>query len=164
MLEDPDMQEVIDGFCEESLDIIDELETILDELEDAPSSKLFESFGQKIDRIMGAARTLQLDEFGALTELGKTLGYKASQVSNPEAGEVITAILFDLVEVSKKYIHKIEKRELIALKSLGLERITKRAVVVSEKFNDITRTSVATEEVSEHDQKSIEALLKNLGL
>jgi hypothetical protein len=64
MLLDPEMSEVVDEFCEESDGIYTELEEILESYEDEPDPKKLENFGQIIDRIMGAAKSIDAQQTG----------------------------------------------------------------------------------------------------
>ena len=62
-----DNLELFEEFNNESVKIFSELEIIAEKLEDTPQNNhLFESFGQKIDRIMGAAYSLELKSLGSL--------------------------------------------------------------------------------------------------
>jgi molecular chaperone GrpE (heat shock protein) len=53
MLNDPEMKEIVDDFCNEALELFDQLEEALEDFEDNPSdtSKL-ELFGLIIERVI----------------------------------------------------------------------------------------------------------------
>ena len=64
-INDPDMREIVDEFCNESGELLEHLRDTLDKFEDDPESpKLLEEFGQTVDRIMGASKTLGLEDLG----------------------------------------------------------------------------------------------------
>lgn len=150
LLNDPDMKDIVDEFCNESNGLLDELEEILDELEDDPmNSALMEKFGQVIDRIMGAAQTIGANTIGTFCQLGKTIGYKASQVKDEELLNTVVAILFDAVELLKSMIKKIEAGEAASIDSQSTQAFGSRLKWLSDKFKDIDRSSVAVEKVSD---------------
>ena len=93
-LMDPSMKEIILDFCNETIGLIDELESILEELEEDPTQHgKLEKFGQIIDRIMGAAKSLALEEMANFCELGKAIGYQSGQVEDPALLNVVIAVL-----------------------------------------------------------------------
>ena len=54
-----------------------------------------EQFGQIVDRVMGAAKSINAQEIGAFCELCKVIAYKASQTKDDRLLEVVVSILFD---------------------------------------------------------------------
>jgi len=170
MLNDPAMKEIVDGFCEESLELLDQLEETLDELEDDPTnSELLEKFGQVIDRMMGGAKSIGADEIATFSELGKVIGYKSSQVNDPPLLAVVVAILFDAVDLIRKMVIKIQTKESDGLQNLNTEAFGTRLRWLSEKFKNIERASVSyteqdAENAEELDQSSIDDLMASLGL
>lgn len=165
MLTDPDMAEVVEGFIQESDEIYNEVEEILEDYEDEPSSDKLEKFGQTIDRVMGAAKSLGAHKTGLYCELGKTISYKASQSTDQQLLDIVVAILFDTVEILKSmnkniFIEKIEKVD-----GVNVDAFATRLHWLADKFKDIKRSSVAVDDgAGAADQKSIDELLKDLGL
>jgi chemotaxis protein histidine kinase CheA len=171
MLNDPAMKEIIDGFCEESLGFYTELEEALETLEDDPATYAveLEKFGQIIDRVMGAAKSVGADEVASFSELGKVIGYKSSQVKDMAIVNVVIAILFDCVDLLRKMTQGIKAGNDHALKGLNTKAFCTRLKWLSDKFKDIERASCAMEkkdpeEVKELDQNSIDDLMASLGL
>jgi chemotaxis protein histidine kinase CheA len=165
MLKDPDMAEVVDGFIEESNQIYETIEEILEDYEDDPSSEKLEKFGQTIDRVMGAAKSIEAFKTGLYCELGKTISYKASQSNDPQLLNIVVAVLFDTVEILKSMNKNIliEKEEKVD--GINLEAFASRLNWLADKFKDIKRSSVAiAADAGAQDQKSIDQLLKDLGL
>jgi len=163
ILNDPSMKEIVQDFCIESNGLLHEMETILSEFEDnLTQTKNLERFGQIIDRMMGAAKSLNLNTLATLCELGKTIGYKASQVTDENLLNVVCGILFDNIEIIKKMIHGINTQNQDIMKNINLETFVGRLRWLSDKFKNIQRSSVAIDKAN-MDQQSIDNLLKNLG-
>lgn len=103
---DPDL---LASFLLESTEVVTNLKTFLAEFTEPSQNGCFEKFGQQVDRIMGAAYTLSLNEVGNLAKLGKELGYKASQVD--EVGKLITvqSLLSQLVRTLEAILKGIKK-------------------------------------------------------
>jgi chemotaxis protein histidine kinase CheA len=139
-------KDILDEFCQESQDLIGEMVEILEEMEEQVSSKGFEKFGQLIDRIMGAARSIGLDDLGLLCEYGKTIGYKASQAKNPKLLEVTRDILFDATDMLEDYFVALMKHSGEEKFLPSLDKMNSRMNWLSKKFSNITRSSVAIAE------------------
>jgi chemotaxis protein histidine kinase CheA len=139
-LNDPEMQELVAEFCNESDDLLEELRDILDNFEDDPSeAKLLENFGQTIDRIMGAAQTLGDFHIGDLCQMGKIIGYKASQSDQQALKEVTAGVLFDLCDFLEVLL--VNLREGKENSDLNYEAFQNRLRWLAEKFKDIDRAS-----------------------
>lgn len=165
MLSDPEMEEIVIGFTEEADALYDQLMEILESYEDDPSQKKLEEFGQVIDRVMGAAKSIEAHRTGNFCELGKTISYKASQSMDQELLNIVVAVLFDTVEILQKMNMKIIKEKTEELNDVNLDRFSTRLRWLSEKFQNIERASVAFEtDTGGADQKSIDELLASLGL
>ncbi len=167
LLDDPSMREIVIDFCDESLALFDELDSCLEVLEDDPTvTDELEKFGQIIDRIMGAAKSVGADDIATFSELGKTIGYKSSQIKDRALLEVVVAILFDSVEILRKMINKIKTGEDHGLKTINTDAFATRLRWLADKFKNIERSSVAykQEEPNILDQSSIDDLMSSLGL
>lgn len=163
MYQDPEMKEIVQEFCKESRNQIKLLNDFLNNLEDDLSDVAqLESFGQVIDRMMGAAKSLQINTLGVLCELGKTIGYKASQVDDENIISIVAAVLFDGVEIIEKFIIKLEKGDKLEVKDIGMDAFISRLQWLNDKFKHIKRGSVAIESVPLKD--NIDELLKQLGI
>lgn len=165
MLNDPEMKEIVDDFITEADEIYNKIECILEDYEDSPCSKKLEEFGQTIDRVMGAAKSIEAHKTGMYCELGKTISYKASQSSDKNLLDIAVAILFDTIDILKSMnknllIEKVEKVD-----GINLDTFTTRLNWLSDKFKDIKRSSVAVADIDiVQNNKSIDDLLKDLGL
>lgn len=164
MLKDPDMDEVVVEFCEESLGLCTKLESILDDIEDDKENvKLLEEFGQTIDRIMGAAKSLEANQVGLYAELGKSISYKASQSEDIKLRDLTVAVLFDTVEIMTMLLENIEESREEKAPGFDTNAFASRLRWLADKFKDIKRASVAIEGDSGYNE-DIDALLKDLGL
>lgn len=96
----------------ELIDVVDQIETSQGEF----PSKLLEEFSQKIDRIMGAAKTLVvsfgahpgLERIGKLSELCKALGYQAASKRVMALLPLFAAFWADTIEVIQDLLGALE--------------------------------------------------------
>lgn len=124
-------QEIMDGFLEESFEISGKLRDYLDGFSQSGNTKLFEQYGQNIDRIMGAAKSIGLVELGDLCQLGKELGYKASQVKDVHQQMSLQSHLSQLLKQMDKILkllkkHKPEKDPETAPLLMKLREVSKK--------------------------------------
>jgi chemotaxis protein histidine kinase CheA len=167
ILNDQSMKEVVIEFADESLGLFKQLEETLENLEDNPtSSKDLENFGQVIDRVMGAAKSIGATEIATFCELGKLIGYKSSQVNDVPLLNVVVAILFDAVDLLTKMVEKIKTGDNEKLQKLNTEAFATRLKWLSDKFKDIERASctIKKEDTTNLNQDSIDDLMASLGL
>lgn len=162
ILNDPSMKEIVDDFCTEAEGLFDQLEQSLELLEDNPNnSKELEKFGQIIDRIMGAAKSIGASEIALFCELGKVIGYKSSQVKEIPLIEVVVAILFDSILMLRKMVTALREGNDNSMKNLNTKAFATRLTWLSEKFKDIDRASCSVDNLS---QSSIDDIMQSLGL
>ena len=165
LLNDPEMKEVVDDFCKESEDLFEQLEDVLEDLEDDPSdSAKLEQFGQTIDRVMGAAKSIGLEEIATFSELGKTIGYKSSQVEDMPLREVVIAILFDALDLLKKMVAALKKGNIEGMKDLNTKAFATRMKWLSDKFKNVERGSCEYDSEEKQSQDEIDNLMESLGL
>ncbi len=144
-LNDPEMKELVVEFCNESDELLEELRDILDNFEDEPNeTKYLEEFGQTIDRIMGAAQTMGVTDVGELCQMGKIIGYKASQSTQAALQEVTAGVLFDLCDFLEVLL--VNVRESKENTDLNYETFKNRLQWLAQKFNDIERSSCTIDE------------------
>jgi hypothetical protein len=96
-------------FILESQKLLSEMKLDIDSFREPTDNYLFEQYGQKVDRIMGAAFTLSLNEVGRLALFGKELGYKSSQISDTGKLLVIHSLLSQLHKMLDKVIKGFRK-------------------------------------------------------
>lgn len=173
ILNDPEMKEIIDDFCLESRDLLRQIEEALEAYEeDLNRYDKLEEFGQIIDRIMGTAKNLDLDQLGIICELGKVIGYKASQSKEPRINTIVCGVLFDTCDLLNVVFDDLQDGTS-KVKEFNVEAFITRLRWLSDKFKHIERGSVDVakgEKVEENpgemkmDQASIDALLNSLDL
>ena len=106
----PDQKSLLDDFTSESKDIISSLQNLIGELETGTrSSTEFAQFAQRIDGIMGCAKTLGIDGLpgieiplaavGNLSEGCKSVGYKASQIKDPGLSRLVASFFAEALEL-----------------------------------------------------------------
>lgn len=163
MLNDPSMREIVIDFCDESDKLFDQLEGHLNILESDPkNSRELENFGQVIDRIMGAAKSIGAEEIAKFCELGKLIGYKSSQITDAPLIEVVVGVLFDAVHMLRKMNQALRDGNDKCMNKLNTKAFGTRLTWLSNKFKDIERSSVAID--GNLNQNSIDDLMKSLGL
>jgi chemotaxis protein histidine kinase CheA len=163
MFDDPSMKEIIIDFCDESDKLFDQLENHLTELETNPKNvRELEKFGQIIDRIMGAAKSIGAEEIAKFCELGKLIGYKSSQIHDIPLIEVVVGVLFDALHMLRKMNLALREGNNQCMNKLNTKAFGTRLVWLSEKFKDIERSSVAID--GNLSQTTIDDLMKSLGL
>jgi chemotaxis protein histidine kinase CheA len=163
MLNDPSMKEIVIDFCNESDELFNQLESTLNTLESNPlNHNELEKFGQIIDRIMGAAKSMGANEIAQFCELGKLIGYKSAQINDLPLLEVVIAILFDAIHMLRKMIRSVRDGNDSCMKNLNTKAFATRLTWLSEKFKDIERSSCAVG--GNLKQGSIDDLMASLGL
>jgi len=158
-------QEILSDFCTESSQLVEELEGIIEGLEDStpgnfPTESLKE-FSQKIDRIMGAAKTLLMMAPGHpglvflanISEMCKTMGYQAAALQKAPLVPIFAGFWADTLEVINELLACLASEEqcraLVAEKSASLQ---KRLSWLAEKVAP----------GSEEEKNKVLALLKKL--
>lgn len=163
LLNDPSMREIVVDFCDESDKLFDQLETHLENLEANPKNNMeLEKFGQVIDRIMGAAKSIGAQEIAQFCELGKLIGYKSSQVQDIPLIEVVVGVLFDAVHMLRKMNLALRNGNDKCMNNLNTKAFGTRLQWLSNKFKDIERSSCQVG--GNLNQGSIDDLMKSLGL
>jgi chemotaxis protein histidine kinase CheA len=152
-INDPDMKEIVIEFCDESDELLEKLKDTLDEFEDDPArGELLEIFGQTIDRIMGAAKTLGLAEIGDLCQMGKIIGYKGSQTKEQPLQEVTSGVLFDLTDLLEVLLLNV--REGKSDHDYNVSAFKDRLQWLASKFKHIERASCSFDEKEAEKKKA----------
>lgn len=164
--------EIIKSFKEEAKTILQELETVIDDLEVHTGSfprDLLEDFANKTDRIMGTAQMFHtqypaveafrlIGNFGALC---KATGYKASTLNNESLIPIFAAFWADTVEIMNDLCMNIDKPEkLVEITKKNAPVLQRRLTWLAEQIVKITKT----EGNSEASKINVDGLLKKLGI
>ena len=102
-------KELLDTFLDESEEVLSDLKLYVWDFRKPTDNFLFEEFGQKVDRIMGAAYTLSLKDVGDLARFGKEIGYKSSQINDVDKLLAIHSLLCQLQKTLEKIISGFRK-------------------------------------------------------
>lgn len=166
------MDEIISEFQSESKELVGQLIEVLETIEGHYSRyKELEGYGQMVDRIMGAAKSLALEPgdykdtmemIGRYAELCKIVSYKASQVGNNESlFNVVVALLLDATEALQEMILGLSKSSKINMKEVLTKTFLDRLRWVSEQFDANLRSSVGVAKTM--SQNDIDQVLKSMG-
>jgi chemotaxis protein histidine kinase CheA len=137
-------EEIVQEFCSETKVLLSELEPLLEALELNPANlKALEDFGQKVDRIMGAAKSLEFHQMGIISEFCKTISYKSAQSKNTELIIIVVAFLFEAVEILNAMIENLQINKRAELDPLAIKPILSRLEFISGRLAHIQRSSVA---------------------
>lgn len=129
--------------------------------EDFPEAEL-ETFAQRIDRIMGAADTLNMLEpdhpglkrIGAIARLCKSTGYRAAAAKKAELVPLFAAFWADTIEVLEKLIDAAgDEARSAALAGSASKSLITRLTWLSDKVGNQAPTN---------DQNEVMNLLKSL--
>ncbi len=162
-INDPMMKEIVDDFCVEAESLFDQMDACIAKLEQNPlDTSELEKYGQMIDRIMGAGKSIGATEIATFCELGKVIGYKSSQIREVPLLEVVVAILGDTIDMLRKMIKALKLGDNKCLNKLNTKAFVTRLQWLSSKFKDIERSSCAID--GNLNQNSIDDLLSSLGL
>lgn len=102
-------KEFLDSFLSESFEVLASLKELVSQFSKVEDNHLFETYGQNVDRIMGAAFTLSLNELGELAKMGKELGYKAGQVNDLPKLLSVQSLLSQLAKSLEEILKKMKK-------------------------------------------------------
>jgi hypothetical protein len=115
----PEQKSLLDDFTSESKDIISTLQILIEELETGIQEPTeFAHFAQRIDGIMGCAKTLGIDGLpgieiplaavGNLSEGCKSVGYKASQIKDPGLSRLVASFFAEALELLDEAIDDLK--------------------------------------------------------
>lgn len=169
-------KEILEEFQNESKTLMDKMVQILESCEgDASQVKSLEEYGQTVDRIMGAAKSLALlaepehiiHKIADYSAICKAVGYKSSQIEgNDQFYDICVALLLDGTEVLQTMIDNVSS-ETLQMKELFTKTFLERLRWVSSVFSSEVRASVDVNKGNKKNQMSqneIDDLLKKLGL
>lgn len=136
--------EIVQEFCLETKVLLNELEPLLEDLELDPANfKALENFGQIVDRIMGAAKTLEFHQMGIISEFCKTISYKSAQSQNTELVIIVVAFLFEAVENLNEMVENLKHNKPAELDPSTIKTLQSRLEFITVRLAHIQRSSVA---------------------
>lgn len=165
-------KEIIISFKEEAKGILQELETVIEELEVHDGNfprELLEDFANKTDRIMGTAQMFHsqypdVDAFRMIGNFGalcKATGYKASTLNNQSIIPIFAAFWADTVEIMNDLCMNVDQPEkLVEINKKNAPVLHKRLTWLAEQIVKITKTDGN----AEASKINVDGLLKKLGI
>lgn len=163
------MENLITDFQEESDGLLTQLLEILEGIEgDYTQVRRLEEYGQIVDRMMGAAKSLAMSDLdaqasleivGKYCELCKIVSYKASQVENNEGlYTVVVALLLDATEMLQEMVKGLDQGTISANQFLPKTFLERLRWVTTQLPPDL-RGSLNLSQ----SQESIDSILKSMG-
>jgi hypothetical protein len=161
-------KELLTAFQDESTGLLNELSAITEKLEDSAKTgdfptELLKEFSQKIDRIMGAAKTmgtadpgnLGLERISRLAELLKFIGYKAADQKNIKLLPIFAAFWNDAVSTCQELVSSLEDEA-------KTRKIAKEFLPILQKRLEWLKTKVAPSgESTSLNQIDVDSVLKS---
>jgi hypothetical protein len=135
---------LIEGFIEESKEILASIEEPLSDLENGEGNPDdFVKVAQRIDGIMGCAKTLGLGSLqhiapallviSNMSEGCKALGYRASQIKQPEVTKIVAGFLAEAVEMLESALMDLQKG-YVSIDTQHAGTIKDRLIWISSKL------------------------------
>lgn len=167
--------EILIDFQNEANGLIIELLEILESCEeDFSKVQELEEYGQRVDRIMGGAKSLALqfpDTEHAIHKIGdcaaicKIVGYKASQIKDQKNFyDVCVALLLDATEMLQQLTASLTSDQALNPEKIFTPTFIERLRWISSQFAADVRASVDVNQGSSKlKQDEIDDLLKKLG-
>jgi hypothetical protein len=167
--------EILEGFKEETGELLSELEGVIDDLESVSIKDPFpkveiEKFAQIIDRVMGAANTIHqmgpesqgFQVMGKLSGLCKALGYKASELAEPALVPLFAGFFADTLEALQELNDALDDPSRVQEVTEGFAvALQKRLEWLAGKVVEMTKNKPGSEAQS---QIQVDALLKSFGI
>ncbi len=165
-------KEIIDDFRSEANVLLKELRDIIDKLEEPTESfpkELLQEFGNKTDRIMGAAKTfhqmhpnhLVFEQISKFAELCKATSYKASTLNHLTLIPIFTAFWADTVDIMQELVDNVgDDEKLKQVTQDYIPTLQKRLVWLAQQIVSITKGSGKAEEA----KINVDGLLRKMGI
>lgn len=166
--------EILKEFQLESKNLIGKMNALLEKCEgDINQAKSLAEYGNNVDRIMGAAKSLALHvgtdhlihKIADYSAICKAVGYKTSHIKgNEQFYDICVALLMDGTEVLDIMIDEVTSGKT-GVKELFTQTFLERLRWVSSQFSADVRGSVDVGKSQEKlSQGEIDDLLRKLGL
>lgn len=163
-------KEILDGFKEETSLLLAETQKIIESIEDTEDQvpkQLIEDFANRMDRIMGAAKTFEMMDpemkifvqIGKFGELCKATGYKAATINRPALVPIFAAFWADTNDMMIQLCANVDDTAKIdeSLKTLS-PLLQKRLTWLAEQIVKLTKDSPDATAIN------VDGILKRMGL
>jgi hypothetical protein len=134
-LSDPEHFRAVETFGEKSLHLLDESEAILDQFEELQNNESLEKFSSQLGKLLELSQKFELKYIPTLSKLGQKISAGCAQVNDEELLNVVSAVLFDLVDVLKSLMNEIKINHEENINDINLEALKTRFVWISEKLH-----------------------------
>lgn len=164
--------EIIESFREEANTLLEELRTIINQLEDTEDSfpkDLLEEFANKTDRLMGTANTFDemapgnpvFQQIGKFGELCKVTGYKASTLNHQKLIPIFAAFWADTVDILQELVDNVgDAMKIKEVTHSYIPTLQKRLIWLAQQILTITKGADHVEQ----SKINVDGLLRKLGL
>jgi chemotaxis protein histidine kinase CheA len=136
--------ELLESFADEAQEILESIEEPLGELESGQGNALlFTDIAQRIDRIMGCARSLGVmgsrdlepvfRMIGELSEGSKFLGYRAERLKNPDLMRMVGGVIAEASELIGGSLRAL-KKGYVLYDAAAAQRSKERIRLVASKI------------------------------
>lgn len=164
--------EIIESFQSEANDLLSELRSVVDKLEEETPTfpkELLQEFANKTDRIMGTANTFfsmypehqVFQQIGNFAALCKATGYKASTLNNLSLIVIFAAFWADTLDILEEMIANVgDEEKLKEVNKSSAPLLQKRLVWLAQKIVSFTKGTEGGEQAA----INVDGLLRKLGI
>jgi hypothetical protein len=135
-LSDKDKIPMIDNFCQSSLTCISQLEECLDKFEDSSDNQELTNFSEIMQKFIKTTEEFDLKFLPTLLKLGEKISHSSSMVGDDELLNVVSAVLYDLLDANRKIIAQILDKKEEDISDLNLKALQTRFVWIAEKLKE----------------------------
>ncbi len=151
---------VLNEFCDESENILKEMEKIIEGIEDEEIAfDQLPKFSDLVNGIMGTSSVLGLDGISTFCQLTKYISETVMLYSQQDLRDIVVGVLGDATSFLLTLLEDVREGDESNLKNIGKEGLVKRLQWLSDKFAK-PQEEAAGKEVM--DQASIDDLLNSL--
>ncbi len=166
--------EFLKSFQKESMSLVQELMKILESCETSfRYVKKLADYGQKVDRIMGGAKTLGLmtdepehilNKIGDYTALCKMLSYRAAEIEEDEKLYFLcVAVLLDATEALEQMFKLILVKPAVDFKQIVPQTLMERVKWIAAQIGQLGERNTKNK-LGKMNQSEIDELVKKLGM
>lgn len=159
-LSDPAHFQEVEKFCELSQQKLDDCEELLDQFEDTNEATYLEKFSSESQKLLELSKNFELLYIPTLFNLGQKISIRSSQVNDEELLNVVSAVLYDLVDVLKTLFNEIKNNQNEDISDINLDALKTRFVWISEKLHEYQLSKMPAPIIYEVDMSELYAIFK----
>lgn len=159
-LTDPDHFQEVQKFCEISLQKLDNCEQLLDGFENTNETSYLEKFSSENQSLLDLSQKFEVLYIPALFNLGQKISIQSSQVNDEELLNVVSAVLYDLVDVLKTLFNEIKNNQNEDISDINLDALKSRFVWINEKLQDYQISTNPAKIIYEVDMSELYEIFK----